>query len=219
MSVKAMAWAWDVTGLTTNEKFVLVALADHSDDRGRCWPGQDGLAAKCCLSRESVNRICKRLDGYGLMKIGHRLKDDGTRNSNLYTLNFDQSDAASHGSHVTLKGTKVTLRPTQSDAASHKPSENRQKENRQIARKRATPTPDHFSITEKLETWATEKRITADLESETEQFLDYHRARGSAFKCWESAWRTWMRNTLKFGRDRQDAENDYLEKLIAGEMH
>jgi hypothetical protein len=40
------------------------------------------------------------------------------------------------------------------------------------------------------------------VERETAQFLDYHRARGSVFKDWAAAWRTWMRNAAKFQPER-----------------
>lgn len=64
---------------------------------------------------------------------------------------------------------------------------------------RATPPPDHFEITPELRAWAAAKSITADLDFETEQFLDYHRRKGTLGQDWVAGWRSWMRNTLKFG--------------------
>lgn len=37
-------------------------------------------------------------------------------------------------------------------------------------------------------------------EAEVEAFLDYHRAKGSVMKDWDAAFRTWIRNSTKFGR-------------------
>ncbi|WP_018693558.1 replication protein [Algicola sagamiensis] len=68
---------------------------------------------------------------------------------------------------------------------------------------RASPAPKNFQVTEKLIDWCRSNDIQADLHLETEQFLDHHRAKGSSFKCWEAAWRTWMRNTKKFTSPRQ----------------
>lgn len=53
MSVKAMTWAWE-QDLKPGPKFVLVALADHSDGNGVCWPGHELIADKCGLSRQTV---------------------------------------------------------------------------------------------------------------------------------------------------------------------
>lgn len=33
-----------------------------------------------------------------------------------------------------------------------------------------------------------------------EQFRDYHIAKGNKFRCWNAAWRTWVRNQAKFGK-------------------
>jgi predicted transcriptional regulator len=69
---------------------------------------------------------------------------------------------------------------------------------------RATPPPAAFAITRPMRDWAQRKAPAADLELETENFLDHHRARGSLFKDWNAAWRTWMRNSIKFaGSGRQ----------------
>jgi hypothetical protein len=66
------------------------------------------------------------------------------------------------------------------------------------ARKRATPAPDDFTVDPALREWAAEKGIRADLDTETEKFLDHHRAKGSTFLDWRAAWRTWMNNATKF---------------------
>jgi hypothetical protein len=67
-------------------------------------------------------------------------------------------------------------------------------------RKRGTTAPDHFDITDKLRGWAADTTPGLDLDAETENFLDHHRAKGSTFKSWDAAWRTWMRNAVKFSQ-------------------
>jgi hypothetical protein len=37
---------------------------------------------------------------------------------------------------------------------------------------------------------------------EFERFADYHRAKGSVFANWDAAWRTWVRNGIKFDSER-----------------
>lgn len=68
--------------------------------------------------------------------------------------------------------------------------------------KRATSFPAEFFVTSAMRAWAAEKTPTVDLRAETEQFCDYHRAKGDRMKDWTAAWRTWMRNAVKFSRTR-----------------
>lgn len=67
------------------------------------------------------------------------------------------------------------------------------------ARKRATSTPDLFPITAAMAQWGkTNAPLVANPKMETARFLDYHRAKGSAFKDWTAAWRTWMGNAQTY---------------------
>ena len=202
MSVLAMAWAWRVPVKSASERVVLVALADHSDDQGRCWPGQEGLAEKCCMHRVSVNRIVKRLADAGLVEIRHRAKEDGSRNSNLYRLPI-QSNPESLWRANQSNPEYIQSNPEygQSNSGLHKPSENHQIEPSESgARKRATRAPAQFSITDKMRDWYRQKKIPGDIDTNTEHFLDHHRAKGSKFIDWVAAWRTWMNNEQKFAR-------------------
>lgn len=67
------------------------------------------------------------------------------------------------------------------------------------ARTVATPTPSEFEVTEPMWAWAQEQGVQhTRVEPETAKFLDHHRAKGSAFKDWDAAWRTWMRKAVEF---------------------
>lgn len=48
--------------------------------------------------------------------------------------------------------------------------------------------------------WAVANNFTDRLyvADQTEQFLDHHRAKGTAFRDWTAAWRTWMRRSRSF---------------------
>jgi hypothetical protein len=58
--------------------------------------------------------------------------------------------------------------------------------------RQATPTPEHFPITDPMRSWHRENVAHIDINRETAKFLDHHRAKGTAFKDWTAAWRTWM---------------------------
>ena len=85
MSVKAMAWAWE-QDVPMSTKGVLLALADHADADGTCWPGVKGIAEKCRLSPRTVRYHLKVLRRMSLVIAEERRRDDGTQTSNIYHL-------------------------------------------------------------------------------------------------------------------------------------
>jgi len=85
MSVAAMAWAWGVD-VRPGLKLVLLALADHADNRGRCWPGIDGVALKTGMSTRQVKRCVSELSGNGLINISRRGGTGAGRNTSVYDL-------------------------------------------------------------------------------------------------------------------------------------
>lgn len=73
--------------------------------------------------------------------------------------------------------------------------------------KKATSLPTNFEVTERMLEWAKQEGVMA-VAAETEQFKDHHTARGSTFKDWKAAWRTWMRNSLKYSKDPKAVKID-----------
>lgn len=85
MSVSAMAWAWQ-QDVSPTDKLVLLALADHADSQGVCWPGLMGIAQKCHLDKRSVQRHVQQLSTSGFILRQSRYRDDGSQASNCYVL-------------------------------------------------------------------------------------------------------------------------------------
>lgn len=63
--------------------------------------------------------------------------------------------------------------------------------------RRAHTIPQPFEVTVEMQEWANRECPNVDRAHETKQFQDYHRARGSTFKDWPAAWRTWMRKAAR----------------------
>jgi hypothetical protein len=106
MSLKAMVWAWE-QDVTSTECLVLLALADHANDEGRCWPGQKGLGAKCKVSRETVNRAIKSLEAKGKLTLIPQFDDLGRPTSNHYILSIKQGGNVTddhRGCHLKSQG-------------------------------------------------------------------------------------------------------------------
>ncbi|PIT41846.1 hypothetical protein BHC43_00285 [Snodgrassella alvi] len=87
MSVKLMAKAWELD-LSQGEKLVLLALCDHANDDGICYPSQEYLAQKCSMSPRSLIDQINKLKKYGILTAERRQKNGG-RLANVYTIVLD----------------------------------------------------------------------------------------------------------------------------------
>lgn len=79
MSVRIMSQVWDLA-LPSHLKLVLLAVADHADDEGYCYPGQARLAAKCGVSVRALRDSIRQLEAAGLLQVTQR----GKTTTNLY---------------------------------------------------------------------------------------------------------------------------------------
>jgi len=71
-----------------------------------------------------------------------------------------------------------------------------------VARKRATQRPDDWKPDDKHRELAEQLELVID--RELEQFTDYHDSKGSTFKDWDAAFRTWLRNAAKWGTSKRN---------------
>lgn len=61
MSIKILSVVWQGFPLGGSELLAMLALADWSDDTGRCWPSMASIAKKTRLSRSQAQRVVHRL--------------------------------------------------------------------------------------------------------------------------------------------------------------
>lgn len=103
MSVKMMAAVWDDPDIQDDgELVVALALADHANDLGECYPAIARLAEKCRRTPRTVKRILRRLEEAGKLSTEGGA---GRGNTNLYTL----KPGAKGDAHVTVSSPeKVT---------------------------------------------------------------------------------------------------------------
>lgn len=107
MSVEASAWAWRQPMSSSGALLVLLALADHADRTGFCWPGAEGLAAKCQLSRSTIWRHIADFEAANIVTRTRR-SSSGGRRSNSYQLHLDNSnDANQDVADTVLRGRNV----------------------------------------------------------------------------------------------------------------
>ena len=88
MSVEAVAWAFAQEVTPAGRKFVLVALANHADAEGRCFPSQKRLAFMTGQSIRAVRDHLAALEEAGLItRVETRRESDGGRTSDTIFLN------------------------------------------------------------------------------------------------------------------------------------
>lgn len=67
MSLEISTACWQVTGISGTEKCVLMALADHANDAGICWPSVARIVELTCFSERAVQSALKSLADRGLI--------------------------------------------------------------------------------------------------------------------------------------------------------
>lgn len=108
MSVKAITWAFD-RPVSATEKVVLLALADHADEHGMCWPSISLLVKRAHVGERTVQRALQSLEDGGFIARERRQRENGSDTSNLYLLNMDGSQRKPTDTSVTKGG--VNLAP------------------------------------------------------------------------------------------------------------
>lgn len=85
MSIALMTAVWGREDLSSAEKMVLLALADHANDEGMCYPSVGRLSARTALNERTVQRVIRRLCEVGLISIADGA---GRSGSNVYWLHL-----------------------------------------------------------------------------------------------------------------------------------
>jgi len=87
--------------------------------------------------------------------------------------------------------------------------------------KKKTPLPDDFKVSDRMVVLAKENGWPSPA-SEIEAFKDYHLAHGSTFADWDAAFRTWLRNCVKFNKQSAPSSKPVVSsrpKLPHGTRH
>lgn len=87
MSIRASNWAKTVRAGSPAKKCVLMILAEHCDQWGFTWAGQQLIANEAEVNRRSVQRYVVELAEQGVLAIYQAREQDG-RKRNLYRLMF-----------------------------------------------------------------------------------------------------------------------------------
>ncbi len=87
MSIKLMTKAWEMD-LPQGKKLLLLALCDHANDDGICYPSQEKLMKKCGIGQTTLTNHIKWFEQVGILKRERRQKGR-SRKSDLYEIDLD----------------------------------------------------------------------------------------------------------------------------------
>ena len=76
--------------------------------------------------------------------------------------------------------------------------------------KRKTLLPDNYKLGKKHIDYANSKGITDNLDDVFEGFCINHKKRGTQFVDWYAAWQTWVRNKIKWDKEKEPAKQSKI---------
>lgn len=79
-----MAKVFDLPEMGPTKRLIMLALADHADDAGRCYPSIDRLANRTGLSERAVRNNIRTLESQGFLRTE---KGAGPHGCNLFFVN------------------------------------------------------------------------------------------------------------------------------------
>lgn len=119
--------------------------------------------------------------------------------------NQSESESESYNSphYVRAVSAQQELLPSEAIPPSTTEASPSRKTRKKQAREETT-WPDGFELDGDLHRYAEEAGIPfQEIPRVWERFKNHHQARGSRFKDWRAAWRTWALNEVKFSRERR----------------
>lgn len=190
MAIAAVAWAFEQRLANPSAKLVLLALADHADGNGMCWPSLARLEQRTSLSRSSVIRALADLESRRLIVRTRR-----GQTSNCYHL---------PSVTVTLPG--VTMTPPEchhdtSPSVTVTPKPSSETSPKRSMKLGARAMTDDWMPDADLWTWAHASFpmfTREDLTDATDRFRDHWISKAERRADWRASWRNWIRNEAKF---------------------
>lgn len=90
MSIRIMSLVWDSYPGAGSELLTLLAMADWSDDNGRCWPSIASISKKTRLSRSQAQRTVHRLIDTGFVGVTGNETGGAPGSTRQYRIRLDR---------------------------------------------------------------------------------------------------------------------------------
>ena len=231
-----MTKAWEMD-IPQGQKMVLLAICDHANDDGVCYPSQEKLAKKCSTTERSVIKHLNWLKEKGIIAKSRRQKG-GSRLSNLYEIDLSnyksQSEDSScekysHENNSPTKVKKTTESGEKSSPSYNKeePSYNHQyNHQRDRKTKKETRIPDDWIAGEKELMFAKKYGFTpCEAEEMAIMFFNFYSnktGKGSMWLDWHKTWQNWViresknhKPTKHYGAESNN-DADFMSEMMRG---
>ena len=178
-----IAWAMKAPTPDALSRWLLVVLADHANEDGKCWPSQATLARRTGMGRSTVNRKLEMLEQSQLI---HRISGNSER-STMYHLLVPERDnvVPERDKVVPQRDTKLPLNNnTLTD--DWKPSDELIASINDVANRNG-------------------QEVNHDIE--TAKFIAHHQSTGKRLKDFKAAYRKWCYNTVSFATRNGTGKN------------
>ena len=186
-------------------------LARYADsETHKAYPSRGTLAERLRCSKASIDRAAQELVDSGAMK-----KKQRHNSSVVYTLQVSPPvtrgvlTGDEGGSSVVTRG--VLTGDDLTRTTELEPDNYIEKKS-----KKATSIPDRFALSDSLREAMMGRHPSLDLDEQVDAFVDFHTAKGSVFKSWDAAFRTWCRNAVKFAEPRTVIHKQALKPAAEG---
>jgi len=182
-------------------------LARYADNHTHeAFPSRETLAEKMGCSAKSIDRASQEL-----IRVGAITKRQRHNSSLVYTLRV------SKGVDTTVQGGWSPLsRGVDTDVHLTRTTELEPDNYIEKKAKRATSIPDPFALEDTVVDALRKKHPSLDIGEQIDAFVDFHTAKGSVFKDWSAAFRTWCRNAVKFAEPRTVIHKQALKPAAEG---
>lgn len=208
--------------LSGSRKLVLIALANRTDEKGRCWPSQKLLADECGISIRALADHLKGLQEGGFIKRATQHLGKGNGSRTTYTLQLDTlkvaaadiaraivapatfDNCAGSTPHVTNHqeptypianaiGVRASAPPPEPEQPKRKSSPK--------GSARGSRIPPNWAPTPKDYAFASGEGLNREeINREADRFRDYWTAASGRNACkldWEATWRNWLRSDFR----------------------
>ena len=183
---------------------VLARFADNQTHEA--FPSRETLAEKMSCSAKSIDRASQEL-----IELGAITKRQRLNSSLVYTLRV------SKGVDTTVQGGSTPVsRGVDTDVHLTRTTELEPENYIEKPSKKATSLPEGFALSDSLREAMSKKHPSLDLDDQFDAFIDFHTAKGSVFKSWDAAFRTWCRNAVKFAEPRTVVHKQELKPPAEG---
>jgi hypothetical protein len=186
VSWEAEGWAWELD-IPTNEKIVLLALANWANGDGFCYPGQQSIAKRASVSERTVRTLLDRLIERGYVQRSRRSDASGRRMTDGYQLVRNPTPPLPANQDTPTTG-KSGGDNRQRSSGTENNQKNSQKNNNSAHAK--TRIPDDWRPTEEHRAMAESRGL--DVEEQALAFRFHAEANGRMLERWNSGFSQWL---------------------------